>query len=228
MSRNMDPTGNTPVPDYNGQVQISESNKRVVVVAFLLFFCLLLGAVSVSNWLGILPGGTPPIYYPIIQLVCWIGIPALLGVPIFTAMFLFPQKLIIDKDGIVYKKVGTSRKLAWKDVKNIEMNETVAWTAQFGPSFRSQSVISVTGYNKAISWYPVFDVSPKKLFELLNHFYAQSDQRFVTYPYDQPVVQSGNSNAALKRLSRIFSIILLVLLVLLRMFFPHWSFWYIR
>jgi len=144
-----------------------ETTSSTVRSAFFAILSLVLGMLSIWYWLQNQSDNLSPIIKTILQLPAWIGGASIITFPLFSTAVLFPRKLVIDGDGISYRKLGLTKKMSWKEIENIKTLSLPAWVGQAGPQLRFRMTTFVIGRSNKISWEPVFPVAPAMLAEYL-------------------------------------------------------------
>lgn len=166
--------GECPGHQVNNKIRVFIENKssRSDVIFFTAIF-LFLAMISIFYLLYGRYLVIPPAGRIIFSQVAQAGFISIVGLPLFATAAIFPRKLIVDDQGLTYRKWGLTEKMSWNEITNILVRNDAAWVGQAGPQLRYQMITSVVGNGKTISWEPIFEISPELLADYLKQRLAE-------------------------------------------------------
>ena len=159
-----DPIGPVPEPDAGGRIVLAETKAVAVGVAMGLLVACGMAALSVWFFASLWAGTLAPGWYMRLRVIAWVGLIFFPAIPWMLLNLLYPRRLVIDDGGITYRMGGRVRRMAWREIRRIDVREVAI--DRFGGRQTMTDLQSAAG--RTIAWLPVFGVAPVALADYLS------------------------------------------------------------
>jgi len=153
---------NFPPLDGQGRLVLVESFRSQMGMAFFGAFSAIITITSALYCFRSIHGSLG-LWPPAVLVLCFGPLTVLFG-----CGFVYPRQVIVDGDGIKFRKLGISSEIRWDDVTSVSAKKIASWVGQAGAQIRYQTWIFVAGRGKKIAWPPVFTMGPDELLGYLN------------------------------------------------------------
>jgi hypothetical protein len=165
-TRNLDPTGDLPLPDSEGRIILTEKSGVAFGLAAAIFFfgCLGLARAGVLIEFKKRVVGLPQQSIDIMWFTLCLSVLASI---FLITLLLFPVRLTIDQDGIALRKLAITSRLLWDDILEIKLVTMAANTNYW--TVAMQTFTEIKGRSATLSWDCAFTTNPKILADYLRN-----------------------------------------------------------
>jgi hypothetical protein len=223
----MEDTGGLPLLDDQGRVVLIENNQSQLKMLFCALFLTGLVMLSLWYWFEAISGYLAQFYEKIFRIPAIVGLCCAPPAVLFICGFVFPRKLILDGDGIKYRKLGIVSEIDWENVTNITSKTLLSTVGYYRSKGGYEVTLFVIGKHNKIELPAIFGVAQSTLLT------------YLTAAWRERQGQSRNGGAVeisapekewkpSRVMAFLVTFVLLAGLIVLKLCFPDSSFWLVN